>query len=154
MKLTSWSRKFVAANQCISDHKLKLLRIKVSLRYFVVDSDLAALLRGNKRKTSHMEFGVHQAILVVNDAARDCIPEELNHGLILTIYEAKGLEFDDIILYNFFKDSQVRLNLLPFRLCDISRWFIWYKYIFKKSRFWFGFFLSFSSILVRDHIWH
>ncbi|XP_062597185.1 TPR and ankyrin repeat-containing protein 1-like [Saccostrea cucullata] len=69
-------------------------------------SDLAVLLRGNKRKTSHIEFGAHQAILVVNDAARENIPEELNLGLILTIYEAKGLEFDDILLYNFFKDSQ------------------------------------------------
>lgn len=72
-------------------------------------SDLAVLLRGNKRKTSHIEFGAHQAILVVNEAARDNIPEELNLGLILTIYEAKGLEFDDILLYNFFKDSQVQL---------------------------------------------
>ncbi|XP_041360663.1 TPR and ankyrin repeat-containing protein 1-like [Gigantopelta aegis] len=67
--------------------------------------DLAILLQGNKRKTSHIEFGAHQAILVVNDAARDSIPEELRLGLILTIYEAKGLEFDDVLLYNFFKDS-------------------------------------------------
>ncbi|XP_052214816.1 TPR and ankyrin repeat-containing protein 1-like isoform X2 [Dreissena polymorpha] len=68
--------------------------------------DLAVLLRGNRRKTSHIEFGAHQAILLVNDAARDSIPEELQLGLILTIYEAKGLEFDDVLLYNFFKDSQ------------------------------------------------
>ncbi|XP_045164107.2 TPR and ankyrin repeat-containing protein 1-like [Mercenaria mercenaria] len=68
--------------------------------------DLAVLLRGNRRKTSHIEFGAHQAILVVNDAARDTIPEELRLGLVLTIYEAKGLEFDDVLLYNFFKDSQ------------------------------------------------
>lgn len=69
------------------------------------------LLCGNKRKASHIEFGAHQAILVVNEAARDNIPEELNLGLILTIYEAKGLEFDDILLYNFFKDSQVQLKI-------------------------------------------
>ncbi|CAC5365910.1 unnamed protein product [Mytilus coruscus] len=69
-------------------------------------SDLALLLRGNKRKTSHIEFGAHQAILVVNDAARENVPEELQCGLILTIYEAKGLEFDDILLYNFFRDSK------------------------------------------------
>lgn len=31
----------------------------------------------------------------------------LSHALCLTIYEAKGLEFDDVILYNFFSDSQV-----------------------------------------------
>lgn len=72
-------------------------------------SDLALLLRGNKRKTSHIEFGAHQAILVVNDAARENVPEELQCGIILTIYEAKGLEFDDILLYNFFKDSQVNI---------------------------------------------
>jgi hypothetical protein len=75
-------------------------------------SDLALLLRGNKRKTSNIEFGAHQAILVVNDAARENVPEELQCGLILTIYEAKGLEFDDILLYNFFKDSQVNIILL------------------------------------------
>lgn len=46
-------------------------------------------------------------ISVVNDAAREAIPEELRLGLVLTIYEAKGLEFDDVLLYNFFKDSQV-----------------------------------------------
>ena len=43
----------------------------------------------------------------MNDAARESIPEELRLGLVLTIYEAKGLEFDDVLLYNFFKDSQV-----------------------------------------------
>lgn len=61
------------------------------------------------RKTSHIEFGADQAILVVNEAAKSNIPEELNLGLILTIYEAKGMEFNDILLYNFFKDSQVGL---------------------------------------------
>ena len=48
-----------------------------------------------------------QAILVVNDAARDALPEELKFAIVLTIFESKGLEFDDILLYNFFKDSQV-----------------------------------------------
>ena len=74
------------------------------------NSDLVELLRGKKRKTSYIEFGAHQAILVVNDAARESIPKELNLGLILTISEAKELEFDDILLYNFFKDSQVSKN--------------------------------------------
>ncbi|KAL3888641.1 hypothetical protein ACJMK2_001006 [Sinanodonta woodiana] len=69
-------------------------------------SDLAVLLRGNQRKSSQIEFGAHQAILVVDEAARAAVPKELQFGLILTIYEAKGLEFDDVLLYNFFKDSQ------------------------------------------------
>jgi hypothetical protein len=71
-------------------------------------SDLALLLRGSKRKTSQIEFGAHQAILVVNDAARDDLPVELSLGLVLTIFESKGLEFDDVLVYNFFKYSQVK----------------------------------------------
>ena len=70
-------------------------------------SDLALLLCGSQRHTSQIDFGAHQAILVANDQARDHIPEELGLGLVLTIFEAKGLEFDDILIYNFFKDSQV-----------------------------------------------
>ena len=53
------------------------------------------------------EYYLILSLSVVNDAARAGIPEELRLGLILTIYEAKGLEFDDVLLYNFFKDSQV-----------------------------------------------
>lgn len=48
-----------------------------------------------------------QAILVVNNESREKLPEVLSTGLVLTIFEAKGLEFDDVLLYNFFKDSQV-----------------------------------------------
>lgn len=39
--------------------------------------------------------------------AKEKIPEELGLALVLTIYEAKGLEFDDVLLYNFFTDSEV-----------------------------------------------
>jgi len=70
--------------------------------------DLAIILRGNKRKTTTIEFGAHQVILVASNEARERLPEELSHALVLTIYEAKGLEFDDVLVYNFFKDSQVR----------------------------------------------
>jgi DNA helicase IV len=50
---------------------------------------------------------VVKVILVVSEEARNSLPEELSVGLVLTIYEAKGLEFDDVLLYNFFTDSQV-----------------------------------------------
>lgn len=39
--------------------------------------------------------------------AKEKIPEELGLALVLTVYEAKGLEFDDVLLYNFFTDSEV-----------------------------------------------
>ncbi|XP_029445566.1 TPR and ankyrin repeat-containing protein 1 [Rhinatrema bivittatum] len=69
-------------------------------------SDLAILLKGNRRKTQPIEFGAHQVILVANEIVKDKIPEELSLALVLTIYEAKGLEFDDVLLYNFFTDSE------------------------------------------------
>ncbi|XP_068526771.1 TPR and ankyrin repeat-containing protein 1 isoform X2 [Anas acuta] len=69
-------------------------------------SDLAILLRGNKRKTQPIEFGAHQVILVANETAKEKIPKELSLALVLTVYEAKGLEFDDVLLYNFFTDSE------------------------------------------------
>ncbi|XP_061422296.1 TPR and ankyrin repeat-containing protein 1 isoform X4 [Lethenteron reissneri] len=68
--------------------------------------DLAILLRGHQRRAQPIEFGAHQVILVCNEKAKEHLPEELSLGLVLTIYEAKGLEFDDVLLYNFFSDSE------------------------------------------------
>ena len=54
-----------------------------------------------------LEFGCDQAIIVRNQQAKDNLPSFLKHALCLTIYETKGLEFDDVILYNFFTNSEV-----------------------------------------------
>ena len=70
-------------------------------------TDLAMILQGNQRQSSRIEFGAHQVVLVASNEAREMMPDELKHGLVMTIYEAKGLEFDDVLIYNFFKDSQV-----------------------------------------------
>ena len=70
-------------------------------------ADLAMILQGNQRQSSRIEFGAHQVVLVASNEARETMPDELKHGLVMTIYEAKGLEFDDVLIYNFFKDSQV-----------------------------------------------
>ena len=74
-------------------------------------TDLALILQGNQRQTSRIEFGAHQAVLVVSNDAREAMPDELKQGLVMTIYEAKGLEFDDVLIYNFFKDSQVNNSI-------------------------------------------
>ena len=71
-------------------------------------TDLALILQGNQRQSSRIEFGAHQVVLVVSNEARETMPDELKQGLVMTIYEAKGLEFDDVLIYNFFKDSQVK----------------------------------------------
>ncbi|KAH9919768.1 uncharacterized protein BXZ73DRAFT_104876 [Epithele typhae] len=60
---------------------------------------------------NHLEFGAEQCILVRDDAARDRLRAQVGDiGLIMTLYESKGLEFNDVLLYNFFEDSTVDLS--------------------------------------------
>ncbi|TCD62368.1 hypothetical protein EIP91_006977 [Steccherinum ochraceum] len=60
---------------------------------------------------SQIEFGAKQCILVRDDVAREKLRKQVGDiGLILTLYESKGLEFDDVLLYNFFEDSTVDLS--------------------------------------------
>ena len=37
--------------------------------------------------------------------SKKSVPPVLQHALCLTVYECKGLEFEDVILYNFFNDA-------------------------------------------------
>ncbi|XP_062596605.1 TPR and ankyrin repeat-containing protein 1-like [Saccostrea cucullata] len=67
--------------------------------------DLILLLAGNKRKTSSIELGAHQVILVASEETKEKIQTEFNKCLVMTIDRAKGLEFDDVLIYNFFKES-------------------------------------------------
>lgn len=71
--------------------------------------ELTAVLLGNAKdsKGTHYELGAHQAILVRSEQAKDSLPESLKDGIVLTVLEAKGLEFNDVLLYDFFNDSTV-----------------------------------------------
>ena len=80
-------------------------------------SDLALLLSTNKREASAIEFGAHQVILVQSEEAKEDLPTILKGAIVLTIFEAKGLEFDDVLLYNFFKDSQVSIGVHMLLYC-------------------------------------
>ncbi|KAI9068145.1 hypothetical protein FKP32DRAFT_1672451 [Trametes sanguinea] len=78
---------------------------------------------------SHIEFGAQQCILVRDEAARERLRAQVGDiGLILTLYESKGLEFNDVsfqicdeihltmirpsqvLLFNFFEDSTADLS--------------------------------------------
>ncbi|KAF8895020.1 hypothetical protein CPB84DRAFT_1782432 [Gymnopilus junonius] len=60
---------------------------------------------------SPIEFGAQQCILVRDEAAREDLRQQVGDiGLIMTLYESKGLEFDDVLLYKFFEDSTVELS--------------------------------------------
>lgn len=67
--------------------------------------DLFRLLMGSDEEKSQIEFGAHQVIIVRNQEAKKMLPRELNLAIVLTVFEAKGLEFDDVFVYDFFKDS-------------------------------------------------
>ena len=112
-------------------------------------SDLAIILRGHKRKTSPIEFGAHQVVLVASDDVRNSLPEELGQALVMTIYEAKGLEFDDVLLYNFFKESQVSEHLSYLKISKLSVYYYSVPQqiyiIFLKNPFFWNFCLSFGK---------
>ncbi|XP_068331789.1 uncharacterized protein [Pyrus communis] len=54
-------------------------------------------------------FGAEQVILVRDDDARKEVSKFVGkHALVLTIVECKGLEFQDVLLYNFFGSSPMK----------------------------------------------
>ena len=58
------------------------------------------------RMSSSFEFGAHQVQTV---EVKRSLPEVLCAGIVLTVYEAKSLEFNVVYLYNFFTDSSVNM---------------------------------------------
>ena len=71
-------------------------------------SDLALVMHTNRRESSKkIEFGAHQVIIVQSEEAKRNLPDVLKSSIVLTVFESKGLEFDDVLLFDFFKDSQV-----------------------------------------------
>jgi superfamily I DNA/RNA helicase len=69
------------------------------------DEDLMAMIIGHS-ETRNPSFGCNQVVIVRDQETKNTLPIFLKQALCLTVYEAKGLEFDDVILYNFFCDSE------------------------------------------------
>ncbi|CAG8468533.1 12444_t:CDS:10 [Ambispora leptoticha] len=51
-------------------------------------------------------FGAEQVIIVRDEESKSLINKEI--GIVMTVYEAKGMEFNDVLLYNFFTNSPGR----------------------------------------------
>jgi len=47
--------------------------------------------------TTTIEFGAHQVIIVQSEEAKKALPDVLQAGIGLTVFEAKGLELDDVL---------------------------------------------------------
>ncbi|XP_022874965.1 uncharacterized protein LOC111393590 [Olea europaea var. sylvestris] len=86
-------------------------------------------------------FGAEQVILVRDDSARKEISNWIGHqALILTIVECKGLEFQDVLLFNFFGSSPLR-----------SQWRVIYEFLKEKDLFDSSFPKSFPSFSQLRH---
>ncbi|KAJ6578043.1 hypothetical protein B0H19DRAFT_574136 [Mycena capillaripes] len=65
-------------------------------------------LFGSQSSSGYIELGAQQCILVRNDTAKEILRRQVGDiGIIMTLYESKGLEFNDVFIYNFFEDSEV-----------------------------------------------
>ena len=68
--------------------------------------ELYSILYDNT-STDLIEFGADQVIIVRDEAAKEKLPEELlDAAICMTVFESKGLEFNEVFLYNFFTDSE------------------------------------------------
>ena len=65
---------------------------------------LKLLIAANVRDpdSENCTLGCHQAIIVRTESCKEELPFDKKITLMFTIYEAKGLEYDDVLLYNFF----------------------------------------------------
>lgn len=69
----------------------------------VLSTNMIGLVKLSDRLS---DFGAEQVIIVRDDEAKINLQAALGSmALILTIFESKGMEFDDVLVYNFFSRS-------------------------------------------------
>ncbi|KAF7317843.1 UvrD-like helicase ATP-binding domain-containing protein [Mycena kentingensis (nom. inval.)] len=65
-------------------------------------------LFGDQTSGARIDFGAQQCILVRDKEAKERLERIVgNIGIVMSLYDSKGLEFNDILLYDFFADSEV-----------------------------------------------
>lgn len=65
-----------------------------------------------KMVSSNYKFANSQVFITRDYRSKQSLLEKFPNAIVLTILEAKGMEFDDIILYNYFIDSNNKAMLL------------------------------------------
>jgi hypothetical protein len=65
---------------------------------------------GQSALNREIEFGAEQVILVRDNPTKLWLRKHIKVGLILTILDAKGLEFNDVMIFNFFHGSSFGRN--------------------------------------------
>ena len=73
------------------------------------DSEEASQHEGKPSKINRAPyFGASQVVIVREQRVKAELPEFMKSMLCLTVYESKGLEFDDVILFNFFAMGEIQ----------------------------------------------
>lgn len=68
--------------------------------------DLLLNIFGQDSSNKTYEFGAEQAIIVRDDETKQRLSALIDTALILTVFESKGLEFDDVLCFDFFASSK------------------------------------------------
>ncbi|XP_076952702.1 uncharacterized protein LOC143626518 [Bidens hawaiensis] len=118
---------------CYFGHSIDILEPEISLisgeapvlLEAVIDENAIATIIGSSGSgREFVGFGAEQVILVRDDIAKTEICNYFGkHALVLTLVECKGLEFQDVLLYNFFGTSPLK-----------DQWRVIYGYM--KDRDW------------------
>jgi hypothetical protein len=74
------------------------------LRANSIEDLLMAVTSG--QPNSKAAFGADLVVLVREQSRKAAMPELLQHCLVMTVWEAKGLEFDTVVIFDFFIDAQ------------------------------------------------
>ncbi|KAH0545413.1 hypothetical protein FGG08_000554 [Glutinoglossum americanum] len=75
----------------------------------ILSAQMVGLVKLNERIA---DFGAEQVILVRDEEAKKNLQAKIGDiALVLTILQSKGMEFDDVLLYNFFTESSCPSSL-------------------------------------------
>ncbi|XP_076897932.1 uncharacterized protein LOC143551363 [Bidens hawaiensis] len=72
------------------------------------ENAIVTIFGGSGSEEEIVGFGAEQVILVRDETAKNEICEYIGKARVLTIVECKGLEFQDVLLYNFFGTSPLK----------------------------------------------
>lgn len=80
------------------------------------------LLKQSRENVTSIEFGADQVIIARDsgEQGRKNMPEYLQDEIILNVQECKGLEFNDVLLYNFFTDTPKQVSYTQIRLFNYN----------------------------------
>ena len=78
---------------------------------YALTDDNSGAAEENSTPSTTPQFGASQVVIVRDQHVKEELPNFMKTMLCLTVYESKGLEFDDVILYNFFAMGDIKSNL-------------------------------------------